>query len=217
MKKLLPLLLSTCILVAGCGSGDSFNPSPELQAAADCLGLSLEDFALIYNNVLELLDQIGDGVIPANMTYTIATGAYTMDLAIGDITGVVTSAANLNDGLDVGESATATWELNGGLAGVEQTGEGSFTVARATASRYTVSGFGGLLDGTCEFEYSSLNFTFDTPTGLTGTMLFDATTPDGVLDGTITFNGSPTARIVATFDGVSYTFFIDLATFEPIF
>ena len=42
-------------------------------------------------------------------------------------------------------------------------------------------------------------------------------TPDGVLDGTITFNASPTARVVATFDGVSYTFQIDLITFEPVF
>jgi len=47
--------------------------------------------------------------------------------------------------------------------------------------------------------------------------VFEATTPDGVLDGTMTFNGSPNALIVATFDGVSYTFFIDLATFEPVF
>lgn len=216
MKRLLPLLLSALVLVS-CGSGDSFNPSAELQAAADCTGLSLEDLVAIYNSVIDLLDEIGDGVIPPNATYNIATGAYTITLTIGDVTGTVSSAFNLNDGLGVGESATAIWDLNGGLAGAEVTGEGTFTVARATATSYTVSGLGGLLDAACQFDFSSLNFAVTTVTGLTGTIVFEGTTPDGTLDGTMTFNGSPTARIVATFDGVSYTFFIDLATFEPIF
>ena len=59
-------------------------------------------------------------------------------------------------------------------------------------------------------------FPFPAPTG---TIVFMATTPDGVLDGTMTFtNASPNVtRVVATFDGTSYTFFIDLLTFEPIF
>lgn len=218
MKRLLPILLPALLLAPGCGSGDSFNPSPELLAAGECAGLSLENLVQIYNNVLELLDQIGDGTIPANMTYNIANGVYTMDLALGDVGGVVTSAFNLNDGLGVGESATATWELNGGLAGVAVTGEGSFTVARSTASTFNVSGFGGMVDGTCEFDFSSLNFSVTTGTGgPVGTIVFEATTPDGILDGTMTFNAGSTARIVATFDGVSYTFLIDLVTFEPIF
>lgn len=217
MKRLLPILLSTFVLLAGCGSGDSFNPSPELQAAADCTGLSLENLVVVYGAVLDLLDEIGDGTIPPNATYNIATGAYTITLTIGDLAGVVSSAFNLNDGLGVGESATAIWELNGGLAGAEVTGEGTFTVARATATNYTVSGLGGLLDTACQFDYSSLNFAVSTTAGLTGTIVFDATTPGGVLDGTMTFNASPNARVVATFDGVSYTFFIDLITFEPVF
>lgn len=218
MKRLLPLFLSTLVLFAGCGSGDSFNPSPELQAAADCTGVSLENLVVIYSAVLDLLDEIGDGVIPPNATYNIATGAYTITLTIGDLAGVVSSAFNLNDGLGVGESATATWQLNGGLAGAPTlTAEGSFTVARATASNYTVSGTGGLLDTGCQFDFSSLNFAVSTTAGLTGTIVFDTTTPDGVLDGTMTFNAQPTARVVATFDGVSYTFSIDLVTFEPVF
>jgi hypothetical protein len=218
MKRLLPILLSTFVLLAGCGSGDSFNPSPELQAAADCTGLSLENLVIIYSSVLDLLDEIGDGTIPPNATYNIATGAYTITLTIGDLAGVVSSAFNLNDGLGVGESATATWALNGGLAGAPTLdAEGSFTVARATASSYTVSGIGGLLDTGCQFDFSSLNFAVDTAVGLTGTIVFDATTPGGVLDGTMTFNASPNARVVATLDGVSYTFFIDLITFEPVF
>lgn len=219
MKKLLPLLLSTCILVAGCGSGDSFNPSAELQAAADCTGLSLEQVAEIYNEVLELLDQIGDGVIPPNMTYP-GGGAYTITLSFGSLAGTVSSAFNLNDGLGVAESATAVWDLNGGLAGAPTVaGEGQFTVARATATRFTVAGFGDLVDTDCEFDFSSLNFTVESGSGLgpVGTINFEAITPDGTLDGQMTFNGGNTARVVATFDGVSYTFFIDLTTFEPIF
>ncbi len=217
MKRLLPLLLSTLVLVTGCGSGDSFNPSVELQAAADCAGLSLENLVIIYNSLIDLLDEIGDGVIPPNATYDIATGAYTITLTIGDVAGTVSSPNNLNDGLGVGESATATWDLNGGLAGAEVTGEGTFTVARSTATNFTVSGLGGLLNPDWEFDISSLNFAVSSATGLTGTIVFEGTTPDGVLDGAMTFTGQPTARVVATFDGVSYTFFIDLVTFEPIF
>jgi len=221
MKRLLPLLLATLVLFAGCGSGDSFNPSPELLAAAQCLGLSLEDLVDVYVGVLDLLGSIG-GVIPPNMTYNIATGAYTITLGIGDLAGIVSSPNNLADGLGVGETATATWELNGGLAGAPTlTAEGSFTVARATATNFTVSGIGGSADGTCEFDFSSLNFAVNESVSAapTGTIVFEATTPDGVLDGTMTFtNASPTVtRVVATFDGVSYTFFIDLLTFEPIF
>ncbi len=218
MKRLLPLLLSTLVLFAGCGSGDSFNPSPELLAAAQCTGLSLEDLVVIYNSLIDLLDEIGDGVIPPNATYNIATGAYTITLTIGDLAGIVSSPNNLADGFGVGETATTTFALNGGLAGPPTlTAEGSFTVARASATNYTVSGLGGLLDGTCEFDISSLNFAVSTSTGLSGTIVFDATTPDGTLDGTMTFTADPTARVIATFDGVSYTFFIDLVTFEPIF
>ncbi len=219
MKRLLPLLLSTLVLFAGCGSGDSFNPSAELLAAAQCTGLSLEDLVEVYNETLDLLDSIG-GVIPPNMTYNIATGAYTITISLGDIAGIVSSPNNLADGLGVGETATATWDLNGGLAGAgEVTAEGSFTVARATATNYTVSGQGGTADGTCQFDFSSLNFAVNTTSGLgpVGTIVFEGTTPDGTLDGTMTFNGGDTARIVATFDGVSYTFFLDLLTFEPIF
>ncbi|MFI5402083.1 MAG: hypothetical protein ACHQ1G_04030 [Planctomycetota bacterium] len=216
MKRLLPLLLSACLLVS-CGSGDSFNPSVELQAAAECTGLSLENLVTIYNSIIDLLDEIGDGTIPPNMTYDIATGAYTITLTIGDVAGTVSSAFNLNDGLGVGESATAIWQLNGGLAGGGVTAEGSFTVARATATSYTVSGIGGTAETNCDFDFTSLNFAVTTTTGVNGTIVFEATTPDGVLDGTMTFNGSQYAGIVATFDGVSYQFLIDLATFEPVF
>ena len=220
MKRLLPILLSTLVLFSGCGSGDSFNPSPELLAASQCMGTSIEDLVEIYNGVLDLLDSIG-GVIPPNMTYNIATGAYTITLTNGNLAGIVSSPNNLADGLGVGETATATWELNGGLAGGGPTAEGSFTVARATATNYTVSGLGGTLDGTCEFEFTSLNFAVNTNVSAapTGTIVMETTTPDGVLAGTMTFvNTVPTtSRVIATFDGVSYTFFLDLTTFEPIF
>jgi hypothetical protein len=218
MKRILPLLLSTVLLVS-CGSGDSFTPTPELQALADCTGLSLEELGEIYGEVLDLLDSIG-GVIPPNATYDIADGDYTITLSIGTIAGVISSPDSLVDGLGVGESATATWALNGGLAGAPAvTGEGSFTVARPNADVFNVSGNGATTDGTCDFDFPTLNLSTDIDSGLgpVGTITFTVTAPEGTLDGTMTFNGSTQARVVADFDGSTYTFFIDLVTFEITF
>jgi hypothetical protein len=219
MKRILPLVLAALALVSCGGSGSDFTPTPELQALADCTGLSLEELGEIYGEVLDLLDSLG-GVIPPNATYDIGNGDYTITLSFGTIAGVVSSPNVLIDGLDVGESATATWELNGGLAGaVQVTGEGSFTVARPTSTTFNVSGNGHTIDGTCDFNFSSLNFSTTVGAGPVGTINFVVTAPEGVLDGTMVFNGSTVARVVAEFDGdgKTYGFYIDLITYEITF
>jgi len=217
MKRILPLLLSALVLVSCGGSGSTFTPTPELQALADCTGLSLEELGEIYGEVLDLLDSIG-GIIPPNATYNIANGDYTITLTFGTIAGVVSSPNNLIDGLGVGETATATWDLNGGLAGAAAvTGEGSFTVARPTATTFNVSGNGHTIDGTCDFVFSSLNLSTTVGVGPVGTINFVVTAPDGTLDGTMTFNGSTVARVIADFDGGTYAFYINLITYEITF
>jgi len=218
MKRILPLVLSALVL-ASCGGSGSFTPTPELLAVSNCSGVSLEDLGEIYGGVLDLLDSLG-GVIPPNATYDIANGDYTITLSFGTIAGVVSSPNNLVDGLGVGETATATWLLNGGLAGLPTiTGEGSFTVARPTSTTFNTSGDGHTVDGTCDFIFSSLNLSTTVGSGPVGTINFVATSPEGSLDGTIVFNGSTLAHVVATFDGdgKTYGFYINLITYEITF
>jgi len=216
MKRILPLLLSTLVL-ASCTSGSGFKPTPELQALADCTGISLEKLGAIYGEILDLMDSIG-GVIPPGDTYDIANGNYTITVSFGSIAGVVSSSDSLIDGLGVGESATATWALNGGLAGAAQvTGEGTFTVARPSASIFNVSGSGATTDGTCQFDFSGLNFSTVVGGGPVGTITFTMTSPDGTINGTMTFNGGTVARVVATYNGDTVVFNIDLITYAVSF
>ena len=124
------------------------------------------------------------------------------------------------DGLGVGETATATWALNGGLAGAPAVvGDGSFTVARPSSDVFNVSGTGELSDGTCLLDFTGLNLSTDIDSGLgpVGTIMFTVSSPAGMIDGTTTFNGTTVARVVADFDGATVVFFIDLVTYEVSF
>lgn len=213
MNRLLPLFLSTLVLVACGGSGDSFTPTPEQAALAECTSMDLSHFAEIYGDLLDLFETIPGA--PPGGTYDIVDGDYTLTLSIGTLAGVVSSTDVITDGIDVGEAATASWELNGGLAGASApTGEGTITIARPSSTQFNVSGSGEILDGTCNFDFSNLSFTVTAAAGLQGTILFTVTAPDGTITGTMTFNGSDIARVVATLDSVAYTFFINLVTFE---
>ncbi|MCK6459349.1 MAG: hypothetical protein L6Q95_05585 [Planctomycetes bacterium] len=215
MKRILPLLLSALALVS-CGSGDSFTPTADQQALADCTAIDLQHLGLVYGEVLNLFEAIPGA--PAGGTYDIVDGDYTLTTPSGAVAGVVSSTDVITDGIDVGESATATWALNGGLAGAPTaTGEGSFTIARPSSTTFNVSGNGEVIDGTCDFTFTNLSFTVTAAAGLQGTVLFTVDAPPGTLTGTMTFNGSDTARVVAEFDGVTYTFYIDLVTYEVSF
>jgi hypothetical protein len=218
MKRILTLFL-LALPLGGCGGSDGFTPSPELLAAAECVGLSLEDLNEIFGEVTDLLNSIG-GVIPPNMTYDIATGDYTITLSFGTLAGTVVSPDDLDDGLGDGESATAPWALNGGLAGVATvTGEGSITMARSTATNFTVSGNGAVTDGTCVLDSPAFNLAVNTAStlGPVGTLNFTGTTPGGVITGLMTFDGSDLARITSQFAGEAVTFYLDLDTFIPEF
>jgi len=212
MKRALCLLLPA-LLLAACAGSDSFTPTPEQEALANCTALDLSHFAIVYGDVLDLFEAIPGA--PPGGTYDIVDGDYTLATTLGAMVGVVSSADVITDGIDVNESATATWELNGGLAGAAApTGEGTITVARPSASVFNISGDGGLLDGTCEFTFTNLSFTVSATLGLQGTVLFTVDAPQGMLSGTMTFNGSDTARVVATLSGITYTFYINLITFQ---
>jgi hypothetical protein len=215
MKRTLSLLLGAFALASCGGSGSSFHPTPEQQALADCTGLDLGHLGQVYGEVLALFETIPGA--PTGGTYDILNGNYTLTTTIGGVAGVVSSSDVIDDGIDVGESATATWALNGGLAGTTVTGDGVFTIARPSTVLFNVSGNGGILDGTCEFTFTNLSFSVSATGGLTGTILFTADAPQGTLTGTMTFNGTNTARVAATMDSVDFVFYIDLVTLTVTF
>ena len=219
MKRvfLIPLLILPLALGA-CSSDDVINAlSPDLLQVAQCTGSSLEELDVIFSEVIGLLGAIG-GTLPGNVTYDDMTGDYTIDSSLGPITGVVSSTFDISDGVDPGESATATWDLNGGLAqtgGV--VGTGTFTVTRPDADTIQVTGGGGLDSGACDFTINSFNLTIDLAAegGPTGTLGFDATVNGETLDGTMSFDGSDIADVLGTFKGATVNFNIDLNNFLP--
>jgi hypothetical protein len=218
MKRMLSLLLVLPLLLCSCGSDGDFVPSAELVAAAQCLGISLEDLAEMYDEVVGMIGSLG-GVLPANVNYDYNTGVYTITASFGTISGVVTSLDDLDDGLGVPESATATWET-GSLAGAPAFGaSGTFTVVRPSTPQINISGTGMIVDGTCAFDMTALNLSENNTStlGAVGTFAFSSTVPEGVLAGTMIFNGTSTALVDATFDGEDVSFYFNLDTFEPIF
>lgn len=204
-----------CVSIVGaCGGG--IDPETLARAqAAQCTSLSFEDLDEISGEVVELLLSIG-GVIPPNATYSIATGDYTITLSIGLLAGIVTSSDDLSDGIGPGEAATATWELNGGLAGTAR-GEGVFTLARTSTTDFTVGGDGSTSHGTCEFDFTSINLAFDTASSLgpIGNIAFTGTSGGSPISGNIVLDGSDTALVSSRFDGKVLAFTIDLDTFLP--
>lgn len=218
MKRvfLLPLLILPLALGA-CSSDDVINAlSPDLLQVAQCTGTSLEELDVIFSGVVGLLGAIG-GTLPGNVTYDDMTGDYTIDSVSGPITGVVSSTFDISDGVDPGESASATWDLNGGLAQTGVLGSGTFTVSRPDANTIQVTGSGGLDSGACAFTVNSFNLTINLAAegGPTGTLAFDATADGETLDGTMTFDGSDIARVLGTFQGATASFSIDLNNFLP--
>lgn len=219
MKRefLIPLLILPLILGA-CSSDEIIAAlSPDLLQVAQCTGTSLEELDVIFSEVVGLIGSIG-GTLPGNVTYDDMSGDYTISSVAGPITGVVSSTFDISDGVDPGESATATWDLNGGLAGTGGViGTGSFTVVRPDANTVQVTGGGGLENGGCAFNVNSFSLTIDLGAegGPTGTLDFDATVDGETLDGTMNFDGSDIARVLGLFKGGSVSFFIDLNNFVP--
>jgi len=217
MKRaiLLPLLLS--LALGACSSDEIAALSPDLLQIAQCTGTSLEELDNIFSEVVGLLGAIG-GTLPANVTYDDVTGVYTINSIAGPITGVVSSVDDISDGVDENESATATWDLNGGLAGSGGViGTGSFTVNRPDANTVAVTGSGGLANGDCTFDITSfsLSIDLDAEGGPAGTLDFDATADGETLDGTMSFDGSDIANVTGNFNGGLVGFLIDLNSFLP--
>ncbi|MHC4162961.1 MAG: hypothetical protein ACYTDU_12115 [Planctomycetota bacterium] len=215
MKRtfLLPLLLS--VALSACSSDDIAALDPDLLQIAQCTGLSLEELNTVFEEVLGFVGNIG-GTLPGNVTYDEMTGDYTIDSIAGPITGVVSSADDISDGLDENEAA-ATWDLNGGLASVGVTGTGAFDMSRPGPDLIQVTGSGSLVDQDCMFNLTSFNVSLDLSSegGPIGDLVFDAMITDGVLNGVMDFDGSDIAGVNGDFNGASVSFRIDLNTFLP--
>jgi len=118
----------------------------------------------------------------------------------------------------VNESATATWDLNGGLAGSGGViGTGAFTVNRPDADTLVVTGTGGLENGDCTFDITGFSLSIDLAAegGPAGTIDFDATVDGETLDGTMSFDGSDIANVAGNYKGALVNFLLDLNTFLP--
>lgn len=206
--------LLIALLLAACG-GDGSGVDSNLLAAAQCTALGLEDLDLIFSEVTDLLASIG-GTLPPNVTYT--PPDYTLTMSLGTVAGSVTSTDNIADGIDAGESASASWNLTP-LAGVTVTGNGTFNLARVTDVVFAITGDGSVVDGTCVFNATNVDLDLDLSSGLgpVGSFDFNGVTPSGPILGTMTFDGSSTAAVEALFLGVTTTFTIDLDTFVVSF
>jgi len=209
-------LLLLAPLLAACNSGSSTNPA--LVAAGQCASLGLADLDQIFSEVNGFLASIG-GTLPPNVTYDPNVSPdFSIAVSFGTIDGTVTSTDDISDGIDPGESASATWSINPG-AGVLLTGAGTFNLTRTAAQAFAITGTTSVVDGTCTFSASGIDLALDLTSGLgpAGSFDFNATTLSGPLVGTMTFDGSDTAVVDAMFLVSSVMFTIDLNTFTPHF
>jgi hypothetical protein len=208
------ILLAPALLLAACGGGGS-STDPDLLAAAQCTATGLADLDEVFSEVSGFLSGIG-GTLPANVTYDDVTGDFSIAASFGTIDGNVASADDISDGIDDGESASATWSINPAV-GATLTGSGVFTLARTSASVFGITGNGSITDGACVLDATNTDLVLDLLSGLgpVGSFDFNATSAVGAILGTMSFDGSDTADIAATFLGVGVTFTIDLNTFLP--
>jgi len=200
------------LLLAACGGGS--NVDPALVTAAQCSALGLEDLDAVFSPVAEFLSSIPTP--PMNVTYT--PPDFSIDENFGTIDGAVTSTDDISDGIDAGESATATWSINPAL-GVLLGGSGVFNISRTSAFVFEITGSGSITDGTCIFDATNVDLTLDLQSGLgpVGSFDFNAVSTSGPISGTMTFDGSDTAEVTATFMAMPVFFTIDLNTFTPRF
>jgi hypothetical protein len=208
------ILLVPALLLAACGGGGS-DTDPDLLSAAQCTATGLGDLDEVFGEVSDFLASIG-GTLPPNVTYSAATGDFSITASFGTIDGNVASTDDISNGIDAGESASATWSINP-LGGATITGAGVFTLARTAASVFGITGNGSITDGGCVFNATNTDLDLDLTSGLgpAGSFNFNGTTPGGPILGSMSFDGSDTASIDAMFRGIGVSFTIDLNTFIP--
>jgi hypothetical protein len=222
MKQLALLILLPVLCIGGCNSDGGTPIDPTLQSLADCTGVGFGDTANIFNSCFDLLVAITSPQnTPPNVTYDAQTGAYTVDVDLddngtGDITigGVVTSAFDLTDGIQPGESLDVPWTVTNGPL----TGGGAFNINWAQLDLVQITGNGGVASGqSCGFDVTNLDlslnpFTIDSIPPV-GSMDFDVDDALDLLSGTISMDGTQTAIVDADFAGLDVTFYIDLNTY----
>jgi hypothetical protein len=220
MKRtlLLPALLLASLLLPACGGGGGGKSTdPNLVAAAQCVSDGLANLDEIFASVSEFLASIG-GSLPGGVTYDAGTGDFSITMSLGTIDGNVSSMDDISDGIDPGEAASAVWSLNPAV-GMTVTGSGVFDLSRTTTTVFSVTGQGSAVDGTCALNATNVDLTLDLASSLgpVGSFDFDAATTTGAVAGTMSFDGSDTADVTATFGGIQVSFSIDLNTFVPVF
>jgi len=222
MKKVVLLLtLVLASVIAGCGGdGSSFVPDAEQLAAAECSATSLSYLNIAFAEIMDFLSAIG-GTLPPEVTYDDTTGDFSIASLLGTISGNVSSTDDISDGIGAGESVSATWDINPGIAGVVGvTGAGVFNVSRPTTNEFTILGNGQVDDTTCSLAVPQIDLDIDllSQLGPQGSLAFSATGAFGIFAGTMSFDGSDLARVVASLNSVPLpTFWIDLNTFQPVF
>jgi len=213
-------------LVAGCGgSGGVGLPGFDLQALADCTGLTIAQIGAIFAMFGDLLDVAQGGSVP---TVVFGPGGgpnsftYSASLDLdGDatfetmITGGAVFSADPTDGIDVGDTVNITVNtVNGTLL----TGNGHVGLTliapdtvQATPGALSLTGVGGCgmdvtaMDLTVPFSGVSVAFP-------TGTLDFEVTALGDLLLGTITFDGSPIANVAGSVNAsLDVDFDIDLS------
>jgi hypothetical protein len=208
------LCLAAALMLGACGDSGS-SVSAEIGAVGQCTSDSLEALDMVFNEVTGFLGAI-PGPFPAGVTYT--PPDYAITGTFGSIAGSVISTDDISDGIDAGESASASWNLTPPGGGT-LSGNGTFTLDRTTAVVFAIGGGGSVINGTCILNATNVDLELDLSTSLgpVGSFDFDAVTPSGPFSGTMTFDGSDIALVEGTFLGIPLTFRIDLDTFEPVF
>jgi hypothetical protein len=222
-KRLVFLILLPAFCIGGCDSDDGLSVDPTLASLANCTGAGFGDTAAIFNSCFDLLVAISSPQnTPPNVTYDAQTGVYSVDVDLddngtGDITieGVVTSAFDLTDGIQPGESLDLPWTVTNGPL----TGNGDFNINWAQLDLVQITGAGNVSSGQgCGFDVTNLDlslnpFTIDTIPPV-GSMDFDVDDALDLLSGTILMDGTQTATVNADFAGALVTFFIDLNDYQ---
>ena len=227
------LACSTCalaIFLTGCGGGGSdpvVNPGVGFAAAlrdsADCAEFTLADADNLLRLFRDLVNAIDTDTSVGDISWGGgAYGAPTVDLdgdglaenVTGSVTPLGTPTPTIPPFSD-GDMVQVTWDI----AGATLRGMGVFEFERV-GTNVRITQAGNLIESAdCQLNLTNLNLTIDPAAAgslnATGTIEFTLTaTPGDTLTGTVTFTGTNTAQINATFRGQNVSLSVDLTTFQ---
>ncbi len=213
--RLVASLLSLS-LVMGCGSGGDVLPDFDLQALSDCTGLTLEQIGAIFESIGDLLEVAEGGTLP-NIVFGPGGGpnsfSFTLFLDLDGDTAFETSiggAANFSadplDGIEGGD--TVNLQLNS-INGAVLTGNGNLRLTFISPDAVQIAPGTLSLVGSdgCGMEVTAMDLTLSVSdlvaTYPTGTIDFEVGVLGDLLNGTITFDGTPIANVGGLVNGLA--------------